>query len=61
MSINTTMMIGDDGKPLTPDQVTIARLKKEYSDLEKRVAKLEAKNLTAEQKASRDSMGGVQH
>jgi FtsZ-binding cell division protein ZapB len=51
MSIQTTQFIGDDGKIMTPEQVEISRLKKanatlaeKYTDLEKRIANLEAKN-----------------
>ncbi len=51
MSIQTTQFIGDDGKIMTPEQVEISRLKKanatiteKYTELEKRIANLEAKN-----------------
>jgi hypothetical protein len=51
MSIQTTQFIGDDGKIMTPEQVEISRLKKanatlteKYTELEKRIASLEAKN-----------------
>jgi len=33
MNIQTTQYIGDDGKPMTPDQVELLRLTKAYSAL----------------------------
>ena len=60
MSIQTAQFIGDDGKPMTQEQVEISRLKKsnatlsqKYADLEKRIATLEAKQQEAERNASR--------
>jgi hypothetical protein len=60
MSIQTTSIIGDDGKPLPPDQVAVSRLKKSHAameqkvvELEKRVADLEAKQREAERQAAR--------
>jgi FtsZ-binding cell division protein ZapB len=54
MSIQTTPILNDDGKPMTPDQVEISRLKKanatlqqELSELIKRVDALEAKQKNA--------------
>ena len=44
---------------MTENDHEILRLKKEYAELEKRIAKLEAQNLAAARKAGHDSDGNL--
>jgi len=60
MSIQTEHIIGDDGKPMTPEQIKISRLTKsnaalteKYTNLEKRVDALEAAVLRIEETEKR--------
>jgi len=60
MNIQTNQSLGDDGKPMTPEQVALSSLKKEhtslqkkYSELEKRISELEANQQEAVRKAGK--------